>query len=171
MIDVNQCPPIGHEVIYAITHSDTGRKYVGRTKNSAAERLKGHLAAAVGGWSHARWDELERIVKGTYVPSTDRPHLRLRLYVAMKDAPREKFSVEVLEVCPAIDAPIREKYWIRRLCTGDPSKGYNKWGSHASEEPTTRKRDGLSGMPTPCGPMRQYNVGRYKARRSVVIGS
>lgn len=83
--------------IYVITNRINGKQYVGMTKHTIEERLKGHI-------SHAK----------TY---------RSKFHNAIRKYGYENFIIEELEACAEIDLDEREKFWINELDT--LANGYN----------------------------------------------
>jgi group I intron endonuclease len=96
--------------IYCHTHTETDRKYVGVTSQTMEKRWKNHIHAAMK--SKGRWHFSNAIRK--YGP--------------------EAFESKVIEVWDTLEkANEREKYWIKRLDTRNPEKGFNlaPGGNHA----------------------------------------
>lgn len=88
--------------IYCVTHTRTGKMYVGQTRRSPRARLAQHFS------------EAHTTLNGTYF------HRALRKYG------REAFALSVLEVVPtAEEADEAEKRWISNLHTRDHRIGYN----------------------------------------------
>lgn len=90
--------------IYCHTHIQSGRRYVGQTKNTMLVR-----------WNRHVYDAVKR---GRGVNS----HFGSAIRLYGKDA----FSHEVLEMCETLElANAAEERWIEELGTRDPSKGFN----------------------------------------------
>ena len=96
--------------IYCHTHIQSGRRYVGLTKQAWEKRWKNHVHAAKHS-KNGRWHFPNAIRK--YGP--------------------EAFSHEVLEICHDLEvANAAERRWISHYETTDPVKGFNlaKGGAH-----------------------------------------
>jgi group I intron endonuclease len=89
--------------IYCHTHIDSGRKYVGLTKNTWQNRWKKHIYAAKSS-KDGRW----------HFPN------------AIRKYGSEAFSHEVLEVCDTLEeANLAETKWIDHFKTRDLQFGFN----------------------------------------------
>lgn len=86
-------------IIYVITNSTSGKRYVGKTTKTLAERWMGHVGVA---------------------PRSDVPLAR-----AIRKYGPDDFTMEVLEECCTLDElNAREIYWIAELDTY-AGRGYN----------------------------------------------
>ena len=89
--------------IYCHTHVDSGRKYIGLTKNSWQNRWKKHIYAAKSS-KDGRW----------HFPN------------AIRKYGKDAFSHEVLEICDTLEkANIAEIKWINHFKTRDLQFGFN----------------------------------------------
>lgn len=88
-------------IIYVITNTSDGKKYVGQTVKSLEHRWQGHLA-------HARWGRRD-----------------MALLVAIREHGESAFTMEVVQTCSSQEElNVAERAWIERLDTVIPN-GYN----------------------------------------------
>jgi predicted GIY-YIG superfamily endonuclease len=87
--------------VYKIINSANGMIYVGLTVGSIEERLKNHLAQAKKGLSNTP------------------------LHAAMRKYGPKKFVIVKLKQCPLEELGDAERYYIKKLNSQDPSRGYN----------------------------------------------
>lgn len=92
--------------VYVITHTDSGKQYVGCTTRTLAQRW--NLPPFYNSHIKQKWTETQ-----------DSP-----LYLAIKEYGREAFIIEELEKCENEIRYKREAYWIDKLGTLVPG-GYN----------------------------------------------
>ena len=107
-------------ILYRATLVADGRKYYGITKRTLEERREGHLKDAMAG-------------KGFYFQS------------ALKKHGAEAFIWEVVEQHDDLDLLCeREKHWIAKEGTTDPSKGFNLAGGGQMFRPSEETSKKLS---------------------------
>lgn len=96
---------IDHGWIYLIAHKESGKGYVGQTRQGPRIRWLAHCnrALAAEGRSYATRTAITR---------------------AMRKHGVESFEFDILEECPAVDLDGREAHWIAKLGTLVPA-GYN----------------------------------------------
>lgn len=89
--------------IYCHTHTDSGRRYIGLTKNTMLHRWNQHCAQAKSS-KGGRW----------HFPN------------AIRQYGKEAFSHEVLEVCSSLEeANLAEAKWVDHFNSRDPQFGFN----------------------------------------------
>jgi hypothetical protein len=96
--------------IYCHIHRESGRRYIGLTKQTWKQRWKNHVCAARSS-KGGRW----------HFPN------------AIRKYGSEAFDHEVLEVCDSLEeANVAEVRWIRHFDSANPEKGFNleKGGGH-----------------------------------------
>lgn len=95
---------MGH--IYKITNLIDGKIYIGKSVSNYLRRYSEHLKAA------ENWGELQQ---------AQRSHI----YSAMHRYGVENFEISLIEECSNEILSEREKYWISKFNSQDPSIGYN----------------------------------------------
>lgn len=132
--------------IYKVTHLDSGRVYIGQTRNKKGplDRWSGHLSATKRG-------------------SKTHFHCAIRLYGV------EAFKFEVIEECEEETANDRERYYIalhnsnKKHCGFNMSEGGDGGQNCVSEEVRQRISAANRGVPRgPCSPEKAKNISKAK---------
>lgn len=111
------------KIIYAITNSANGKKYVGSTGSTLEHRYYSHLSQLRGN-----------------------RHTNYLLQNDFNKYGESSFSIEKLAESDPFSRNAEEYFWIERLKTYDERYGYNTTETGVSK---IRKRHGLSGVKSP----------------------
>lgn len=90
--------PAGKKYIYVITETETGKMYIGQTRNFHA-RMCSHRNCR-----YSQHSAIDRVIQEKGV---------------------DAFEYEVLELCTEDEADERERYWIEKTDSCNEQKGFN----------------------------------------------
>lgn len=91
--------------IYKITNKQDGKIYIGKSKTTVQGRWQGHLRDCA-----------------KYIQQNKNSS---KLYNAMKKYGIDSFEIEQIDQCPYEELDDRERYWISKLDSRNPTVGYN----------------------------------------------
>lgn len=91
--------------IYKITNKQDGKIYVGKSKTTVQSRWHGHLR------DYKKYIQQDKNTS--------------KLYNAIRKYGIDSFEIEQIDQCSYRDLDEKERYWISKLNSRDPSVGYN----------------------------------------------